>query len=136
MLDLSVIKARHKATTPGPWEVMGVSGHVLGNDLNTARKLRTAHHQWTHNTTPENAAFIAQAHADVPAMAAEIEKLRAWCAAFRDAAFDVLDSAHPDTEGLSYLREVMDDEEPGETLCSEIGRLRKDLADARAALAQ
>lgn len=39
--------------------VFGIDNHILGNSLEDAKKNKTIHHQWTHNTSPENAQRIA-----------------------------------------------------------------------------
>ena len=76
VIDLDAIKARCEATTPGPWEVNG-SPHdrhiaTVGRHYITKpdRAGRSAHND-------EIAAFIAHARTDVPALAAEVERLRA-----------------------------------------------------------
>jgi hypothetical protein len=77
-MDLAPIKAREAAATPGPW------GHAYRPDGTTtvwhvdpeSGRLTVAEVRgWDRHA--ENAAFIAHARADVPALVAEVEQLRA-----------------------------------------------------------
>ena len=77
MIDLDAIKARCEAATPGPWEVNG-SPHdrhiaTVGRHHITKpdRAGRSAHND-------EIAKFIAHARTDVPALVAEVERLRKY----------------------------------------------------------
>ena len=74
-LDLEAIKARAEATTPGPWDVMGPAHHrhiaVVGRHYITTPNKggRSAHNE-------QVAEFIAHARTDIPALVAEVERLR------------------------------------------------------------
>ncbi len=81
MNRLDAIEARAAAATPGPWEVI---------DLIGSRPLRAS--VWTtedgvhdvclaEETTPADAAFIAQARTDIPALLAvarALEEVQSW----------------------------------------------------------
>ncbi|MFR9794274.1 hypothetical protein ACL07V_37570 [Streptomyces sp. MB22_4] len=78
-LDLDAIEARANAATPGPWTTDG--WEIYQGDGNSAPDLM----KWVGETcraddydgSQNDAAFIAHARTDVPAMAAEIRRLRA-----------------------------------------------------------
>lgn len=72
---LDEIMARCDAATPGPWKVMGVEDHIIGNDFEEATRFGVKHCQWTHNTTKENAEFISESRTDIPDLIAEIREL-------------------------------------------------------------
>lgn len=66
-LDLAAIRARTEAATAGPWEADGVEGNLNAPGIRVAEFL-----SW-----PEaDAQFIAHAREDVPALLAEVERLR------------------------------------------------------------
>lgn len=68
-LDLEPIKARHAASTEGDW----VSGdRVVWHTSPVFGQIPVA---LAH--IPANGVFIAHAHADIPALVAEVERLRA-----------------------------------------------------------
>jgi hypothetical protein len=69
MIDLEAIKARCKAATAGPWEVIG--GEWEGQArVYVGRRTR-------ENLLPKaDADFIVTAHEDVPVLVAEVERLR------------------------------------------------------------
>lgn len=99
--ELAEIKARAEAATPGVWKVntdirdphvtMGVENSYIDSP-----KIRLAY-VWDTDTQygKANAAFIANAHQDIPALAAEIERLRSglstiesrWREASQDSSF-------------------------------------------------
>jgi hypothetical protein len=80
-LDLDAIEARANAATPGPWEAsrqIGKKGHcyvaqVFGPDA--LGGLSLAQMDVLPNATAD-AAFIAHARSDVPALVAEVRRLR------------------------------------------------------------
>lgn len=80
MLDLEAIKARCEAATPGPWVNTGgrfpkINGGPIGGcDVATLFFADGA-----------DAAFIAHAREDVPALVAEVERLQKAVAAEREA---------------------------------------------------
>ena len=71
--QLQAIKARANAATPGPWECHNDDFVVVLHD--------GVWHTISIPDTSPNAAFIAAARADVPALVAEVERLRAELAA-------------------------------------------------------
>jgi len=64
--QLNAIKERAAKATPGPWRSAGLYGVRTQNDEALSIPLR-----------PEDATFIAYAREDVPALVAEVERLRA-----------------------------------------------------------
>ena len=79
--QLQAIKARANAATPGPWECHNDDFVVVLHD--------GVWHTISIPDTSPNAAFIAAARADVPALVAEVERLRAQLAAARIASQEV-----------------------------------------------
>ena len=79
-LDLDPIEAREKAATKGPWTVSQDYDDVLDS--------QGAHlaSYWNPSSRIRNGEFIAHARTDVPAMAAEIRRLRTELATARAAA--------------------------------------------------
>lgn len=76
-LDLEAIEARAKAATPGPW-VVGPGAfwnYVVGSD---------EHGDHAGAQEKEDAAFIAASREDVPALVAEVRRLRAEVAALSE----------------------------------------------------
>lgn len=71
-LDLEAIRSRAAAATPGPWEATRTYPFlVLQSGGESAISVNLA-------TDPEpDAAFIAHAREDIPALVAEVERLRA-----------------------------------------------------------
>ena len=67
-LDLEAIRQRVEAATPGPWELIGGGEFVTGADVLVAPD--------DGGVTADNAIFIAHAREDVPALLAEVERLR------------------------------------------------------------
>jgi hypothetical protein len=120
-LDLAAIRRRATAATKGPWSV-GIAwedphdAHWLPiNSPSTDEddphqpdrvaliKYRTGGFQFPHADAKADAAFIANARADVPALIAEVERLRALLArnVDRDATGDEIanDKRREDTDG-------------------------------------
>jgi hypothetical protein len=96
-LDLDAIEARAEAATEGPWQYDGMPlredaeyGHIVTGG-GTPGSMREHQICWVGETlnlrAPEDAEFIAHARVDVPALLAEVERLRA---AVRQA-FDAVD---------------------------------------------
>jgi hypothetical protein len=88
-LDLAPIKARAEAATPGPWLRRGVrwiEAHPVAT-LSTGRKLivhvNVADIPPGYHDRDANADFIAHSREDVPALVAEVEKLREALLDFR-----------------------------------------------------
>jgi hypothetical protein len=78
-LDLDAIEARAKAATPGPWEGSTQTGVAGGGFLaqvfeGYGMTLAIATMERPNGTA--NAAFIAAARTDVPALIAEVRRLR------------------------------------------------------------
>ena len=106
-----------RAATPGPWRVVGVDGHIIGNVYAEAVASGVKHHQWSHNTTQGNAAAIATARnlfaalLDVAEAAARIQR-EAAAAGWGDAAgWDMAELNAPmqsNDKALDRLREAME----------------------------
>ena len=89
MLDLEPIKARDAAATPGPWLLAGThakphhtvhASGVTGYQVHSMQRVADeAPDVYKHMkaTYFRDAAFIAHARRDVPALVAEVETLRA-----------------------------------------------------------
>ena len=79
-LDLALIKARAEIATPGPWKTWGMSvlaDPVGDSNLDTAILVaRTSYRNANGHPRTNDADFIAAARTDVPALLAEIERLR------------------------------------------------------------
>ena len=101
-LDLEAIKKRAESATPGPWEWEPPSedpypmydesliGPVLDGEKFPVQVLSG----WGYdasgtNCEPQDREFIAHARTDVPALVAEVERLRAERADIWDAGFEV-----------------------------------------------
>ena len=78
-LDLDPIKARADAATEGPWGVE--DARVFGDDGRTQVCTLSGTRAWL-----PDAEFIAHARTDIPALIAEVERLRELCEE-KDAAF-------------------------------------------------
>jgi hypothetical protein len=135
-LDLDAIEARANAATPGPWEAsrqIGKKGHcyvaqVFGPDA--LGGLSLAQMDVLPNATTD-AAFIAAARADVPALVAEVRRLRA----IMDYRAEY--TAGLKTEAKLLLLERNDAEAVITNLRADIeriGRERDDMARANAEL--
>jgi hypothetical protein len=66
LVDLGAIRHRHAATTGGEWYLSENDGTIINGKEDIAQV----------STTDADACFMACAHQDVPAMAAEIETWR------------------------------------------------------------
>jgi hypothetical protein len=92
-LDLEAIKRRYGAATPGPWKYKWCIDkpkgqfHLYAELGGAPAKTNLDVIKFTGKSIPSlgNAEFIAAAREDVPALVAEVERLRA----FLDVAFDV-----------------------------------------------
>lgn len=81
-IDLAAIGARERAATPGPWEPNGDDWRATGEPaLVCAGRSVVAVIQF--EGTDADAAFIAHAREDVPALIAEVRRLRAQMAEAR-----------------------------------------------------
>jgi hypothetical protein len=118
--DLDAIEARAAAATPGPWTVEG-EGDLPGiNDLMVVDPVE----QWICNVDDGNAkrnladaAFIAAARTDVPALVAALRASLAREAALREAlagiderAASLEQDARTGTHGDACPRRIADDE--------------------------
>jgi DNA-binding transcriptional MerR regulator len=77
--QLDAIRARVDAATPGPWEPSSDTLtwiHVEAHGLTVAECRTYLNRQHTDEQNDANAAFIASAREDVPALLAEVERLR------------------------------------------------------------
>lgn len=83
--ELDAIEARAQAATPGPWEDCPQLVGVYGNKIDGFQHLRIANCHIPLNgieyvdlpSARANAAFIAAARQDVPALLAEVRRLQA-----------------------------------------------------------
>lgn len=84
-LDLEAIAARCEAAATGPWLECGAGagcpcGNVFGNGgeayLCTMTLVDEADPAYTDSQRVKNAAFIAHARTDIPALLAEVKRLR------------------------------------------------------------
>ena len=78
--QLDAIRARVEAATPGPWEPSSDTLtwiHVEAHGLTVAECRTYLNRQHTDKQNDANAAFIASAREDVPALLAEVERLTA-----------------------------------------------------------
>lgn len=83
--ELDAIEARANAATPGPWasETRTVDH---GNGVDDWHFLVMSDGESVHTIGIDDAAFIAAARADVPALVAEVRRLRALLAPVQEAA--------------------------------------------------
>lgn len=79
--ELQAIKARAEAATPGPWSKAWMWDYrVTGDGVFALGEGPTTYGATLAHAAPQaerDAAFIAAARADVPALVAEVERLRA-----------------------------------------------------------
>ena len=89
--ELAEIRARAEAATPGPWTVdegPALADPLLEGEGDWYRQIEG----WTNTgwewlcLSPEDAAFIAHAREDIPALVAEVERLQAELARVRPVA--------------------------------------------------
>ena len=74
IIDLSAIEARANAATAGPWDW---SGTCLGSELGGNRRDCIAHIDGDHNMPSDaDQDFIVHAREDIPALCAEVRRLR------------------------------------------------------------
>jgi hypothetical protein len=92
--ELTAIEARANAATPGPWEGKTNSGMVSTHDA-YGTVFETGCGCCTDNgLSAEDAAFISAARVDVPALVAEVRRLRALVeSAYREGFYDGEDDA-------------------------------------------
>ena len=74
-LDLDAIKARCEAATQGPWKV-AEPGYRVARDDGTGFLVASTFMATDSRDLPD-ATFIAHARTDVPALVAEVDRLRA-----------------------------------------------------------
>lgn len=84
-LDLAPIKARAEAATPGPWKD---DGEIIGPGFGIAQTWDK--HEDDFANAEANSEFIAHARQDIPALVAEVERLRAVISD-REAARDAME---------------------------------------------
>lgn len=95
-LDLAAIKARAEAATPGPWKVPianvfvvvapNAPHHNPPEGLCPPYPWRVVVEPSLNDPSAEDAEFIAHAREDVPALVAEVERLREEVAELRGVA--------------------------------------------------
>lgn len=76
-LDLSAIKERYEAAAPGPWKWNADDDMYRCDGLYTGRVPVIWHDQGWVAVELADAEFVAHARTDVPALVAEVERLRA-----------------------------------------------------------
>lgn len=109
--DLAAIRARHVASTPGTWittadhddpcSPWGLEVICIGDPNDPDARLNHIVRVPDHDDRPADLCFIADAHQDIPALIAEIERLRATPAADQIAELRALlarAETAPDTE--------------------------------------
>lgn len=98
-LDLTAIKARAEAATEGPWHIIGGNEYVTGIGVGIGPD---------DGVTQADAEFIANARTDVPALVAEVERLR-WIEVGAREAGRIIDRLYEaqrpviDAAGLGHL---------------------------------
>lgn len=150
-LDLDAIKARAEAATEGSWEAQDYSGDpgdegscITAGEPGTMQQRAIAYaidYSWTTTEScAADATFIAAARTDVPALVAEVERLRADLA----TANTIMEAqrAHPEGEDVEcsvcdhvFARDVEKVYDENATLTSQVEQLERDLAAVRFALA-
>lgn len=104
--ELAAIKARAEAATPGPWELASASSGYSNESDVISQDLGVVAHDVLNNT----AVFIAHARTDVPALVAEVERLRALCQRggklLNDAWYDAPAGTISDVKALAGELEV------------------------------
>ena len=123
MIDLDEIERRANAATPGPWRdkhqvCSEVWGQAPDSQTCSMQIARIGHAQFD----PLNAAFIAAARTDVPALIARVRELEAECerqSTLAATTFNALianDIAQMRAYGLSYegVRKVLHEYNDGE----------------------
>ena len=90
MIDLKAIKAREEAATEGPWQSLLRSVKSVREDRRREAIIASSGLSDGHRKEAEaNMEFIAHARTDVPALIAEVERLRAeiaeWVKASKSA---------------------------------------------------
>ena len=97
MIDLDVIKARCEAATPGPWYVdRGGEFDDPYYSIPSVCRDRYGDNSLMVGSDKATAEFIAHARTDVPALVAEVERLRAEVEGLTDA----YDSLKSDADAL------------------------------------
>jgi hypothetical protein len=87
--QLSEIKARADAATPGPWKAFVINDDDLGEPMSSGIESIDGslnHGEECEHFHPYDREFIAHARADVPALLEEVARLRAEVEALRPAA--------------------------------------------------
>lgn len=112
-LDLDAIEARNKLATPGPWTfgepLYGENRFIVAALIRNV--IYPATNSITHGTREvDDAAFIAHARQDVPALLAEVRHLRAVAASLRHLEEAALAYVAADRK-YSFLKEDRADED-------------------------
>lgn len=76
-LDLSAIKARVEAASLGPWQWEACTEDGMINEVGEVLSAGGMHTEGFVYVSDSDADFIAHARTDVPALLAEVERLRA-----------------------------------------------------------
>lgn len=111
-IDLNAIRARADAATPGPWRHVGKNwiGTPVEIDVTEADWGSEGHTSFFVHTNEgggawriEDVEFIANARTDVPALVAEVERLRRE----RDEALDAVRDAEDEIRWLQEMQGMM-----------------------------
>ena len=117
-LDIDAIRARCNAATPGRWQkandhIVDVHGPDGGALICDCEDLGSYEYSLSERDAEANAEFIAAARSDVPALLAEVERLRARVAELEDEAHPeagvCADCASTEDEAHGEGCEVTDD---------------------------
>lgn len=73
--ELQAIKARAEAATPGPWHLAICVDTIDGRERDDLANIEAGAKDIAYEVPSDDAAFIAHARTDVPALVAEVERL-------------------------------------------------------------
>lgn len=76
-LDLGPIKTRLENITQGPWELVPVIYDILGSTFEGFEIGHEIHESSAFSKDEDDARFIQHSRTDIPALIAEVERLRA-----------------------------------------------------------
>jgi DNA-directed RNA polymerase subunit RPC12/RpoP len=111
MIDLEKIEARYEVATPGPWRDKRPGCVVDAHDCVVA---------FVYDKDPANTTAIAHAREDVPALVAEVRKLREELETLRDMCGETVKPVETyTTTGMPPARTV--ETNNTEIVCSECG---------------
>lgn len=103
-LDLDPIQAREQAATPGPWHS---ADRIIGGG-NSGRPIAEMYRYSRYHRPDVDGEFIAHARADVPALLAEVRRLRAVEAAAYAFADEMATYCSPHGVAADYAQRLSD----------------------------